>query len=69
MFLMRAKQNLAIRDNMMDPDSTLLSEKSHMEKDSLVCGISLSFGIKNTKHMSKKRKKKQTHRYRQQMNV
>lgn len=54
---------------MMDPDSTLLSEISHMEKDSLICGISLSFGIKNTKHMSKKRKQKQTHRYRQQMNV
>lgn len=42
---------------MMDPDSTLLSEISHMEKDSLICGISLSFGIKNTKHMSKKENK------------
>ena len=65
---MRAKLNLAIWDNMMAPDSTLLSEKSQMEKDSLICGISLLFGVKNTKHMSEK-KKKRTHRYRQQMNV
>ena len=45
---------------MMDPDSSLLSEKIYMKKYSVICGISLLFEKKNHKTYEQRKKKKES---------